>query len=65
MTSNTDKPVETAPPASSVRHARSETRRSYVRPALVEYGPVAKLTQGSLTVANDGPMGGHRMMMCL
>ena len=44
------------------------TPRGYTRPVLVEYGPVAKLTQGTRTVRNDGPMGGHRRMtmtMCL
>lgn len=41
-------------------------RRPYEPPALVEYGSVAKLTQGTLSRSNDGPGGGFRMMMnCL
>ena len=49
----------------SPRSVRRVSRRGYERPMLVEYGPVAKLTQGTMTVSNDGPMGGHRMAMCL
>ncbi len=41
-------------------------RRPYRCPALIEYGSVAKLTQGSLTFWSDGAMGGFRFMMfCL
>jgi hypothetical protein len=40
-------------------------RHPYTKPELVEYGSVAKLTQGSLTVGNDGPLGGFKNMMCL
>ena len=40
--------------------------RPYRAPTLIEYGPVVKLTQGTRSVMNDGPMGGHRRMaMCL
>jgi hypothetical protein len=42
-------------------------RQAYRPPALVVYGPIAKLTQGTLTTMNDGVGGGmrRRMMMCL
>jgi hypothetical protein len=40
-------------------------RRAYQSPALVEYGSVAKLTQGTLTVGADGPGGGMKNSMCL
>ena len=36
------------------------SRKPYLRPVLTEYGSVAKLTQGSLTQGNDGPMGKTR-----
>jgi hypothetical protein len=42
----------------------TERRRPYRSPALTCYGSVAKLTQGTRTVNNDGAMGGM-MMMCL
>lgn len=32
-------------------------RKPYQRPVLTEYGSVAKLTQGTFTVGNDGPQG--------
>lgn len=32
-------------------------KRPYAAPRLTEYGSVAKLTQGTLTVQNDGPAG--------
>ena len=35
----------------------------YQRPELVEYGSVAKLTQGALTTMNEGV--GFNMSMCL
>jgi hypothetical protein len=38
--------------------------RPYRSPTLTCYGSVAKLTQGTNTVNNDGAMGGM-MMMCL
>jgi hypothetical protein len=41
-------------------------RSPYHTPELIEYGPVAKLTQGTLTTMNDAVGGGMRMMaMCL
>jgi hypothetical protein len=39
-------------------------RRPYRSPILTCYGSVAKLTQGTNTVNNDGAMGGM-MMVCL
>jgi hypothetical protein len=46
-----------------------ERKRRYRRPELVEYGSIAKLTHGTLTVQLDLLMGGMRMgmqqMMCL
>jgi hypothetical protein len=39
-------------------------RRPYRTPRVTEYGSVAKMTQGSLTVQNDFFMSGMRMM-CL
>ncbi|HEX2446515.1 MAG TPA: hypothetical protein VHJ77_21380 [Vicinamibacterales bacterium] len=39
-------------------------RRPYRSPTLTCYGSVAKLTQGTNTVNNDGAMGGM-MMVCL
>jgi hypothetical protein len=42
----------------------AERRRPYRAPTLTCYGSVAKLTQGTRTVGNDGAMGGM-MMMCL
>ena len=56
-------------------HGMAETKlagaRPYRSPELIEYGSIAKLTQGSLSTMNDGPAGGFRrmtmemMMMCL
>jgi hypothetical protein len=41
-------------------------RSPYRTPELIEYGPVAKLTQGTLTTMNDSVGGGmSMMMMCL
>lgn len=39
--------------------------KAYRRPELIEYGPVAKLTQGTLTQGGDGAMGGFRMGMMM
>ena len=39
-------------------------RRPYRPPTLTCYGSVAKLTQGTNTINNDGAMGGM-MMICL
>ena len=37
--------------------------RRYQPPRLIEYGSVAKLTQGTLTRGSDGVMGGFSMQM--
>lgn len=37
------------------------TRKPYRSPELVEYGPVAKLTQGTLSRNSDFFQGGFRM----
>ena len=51
--------LEGSPPA------RSE-RKPYQSPALIEYGSVAKLTQGTLSMNADFFGGGfRRMSMCL
>ena len=42
----------------------SVDRKPYERPRLVEYGSIAKLTQGSRTILNDGGAG-MRFMICL
>ena len=34
--------------------SKMASRRPYTAPALVEYGTIAKLTQGSKTRSNDG-----------
>jgi hypothetical protein len=49
---------------------RATAKRRYRPPELVEYGSIAKLTHGTLTVQIDLLMGGMRMgmmqqMMCL
>jgi len=41
------------------------TLKHYEPPRLVEYGSIAKLTQGSATVGNDGAIGGFKNMACL
>ena len=35
-------------------------RRAYSRPTLIEYGSVAKLTQGTRTLQSDAPIAGFR-----
>lgn len=37
------------------------TRRAYRKPQLIEYGSVAKLTQGTRTTQSDGVGGGFKM----
>ena len=43
----------------------ARVRRPYRRPLLIEYGPVAKLTQGTNTVGTDGPGNTMRNQQCL
>jgi hypothetical protein len=51
--------------ANESRAAETEKKpRPYRSPTLTCYGSVAKLTQGTNTINNDGAMGGM-MMMCL
>jgi hypothetical protein len=41
-----------------------ERRSTYVTPALVEYGKVSKLTEGTASAGNDsGPMTKNRMCL--
>jgi hypothetical protein len=44
---------------------RAGTKRPYRRPQLIEYGSVAKLTQGTRTTQSDGGGGGGFKMSCL
>ncbi len=53
-------PPERATPAPEPPPAAPEP---YEPPELVEYGSVTKLTQGTLSISNDGPGGGRRMTM--
>ncbi len=56
-------PAEGNPARESVPAA---SRTPYRTPELVEYGPVAKLTQGTLSRNSDFFFGGFRMRnMCL
>lgn len=43
------------------RAAGGEGKRPYRKPRLIEYGSVAKLTQGTATYSSDGPGGGFKM----
>ena len=52
---------ERAKPAGPA-NSRSHQRRAYRAPRLIEYGSVAKLTQGTLSRSSDGPMGGFSMI---
>ena len=54
-----------AAPASKARPDHRDPRRPYRKPHLTEYGSLAKLTQGTFTVANDGPSGGFKNSRCL
>jgi hypothetical protein len=51
--------------SASARPDDRERRRPYHKPRLTEYGSIAKLTQGTRTVSNDGPGGGFKMTRCL
>lgn len=55
-------------PAASAPAGRPDpprVRRPYRKPRLTEYGSIAKLTQGTLTVGQDGPSGGFKNSRCL
>jgi hypothetical protein len=59
-------PDDTEKNAGAAHDGARRPRRVYRHPTLIEYGSVAKLTQGSLTVAGDGAMGGFAVMrFCL
>ena len=59
-------PDEVRKSAGAAHDGARRARRFYRHPTLTEYGSVAKLTQGSLTVASDGSMGGFALMrFCL
>jgi hypothetical protein len=45
-------------------HPTSAGQKPYEPPRLVEYGSIAKLTQGSFTVGGDAG-GGFKNMQCL
>jgi hypothetical protein len=45
--------------------AKDSTKRGYSRPTLIEYGSVAKLTQGTLTRQSDAPTAGFKKSNCL
>lgn len=51
------------------REATPPVARHYRSPELIEYGSIAKLTQGTRSTSNDGPAGGFSktlmMPMCL
>jgi len=42
-------------PSAPDRH--SSAKRPYAKPRLTEYGSIAKLTQGTLTLQQDSPAG--------
>ena len=52
-------------PASDPQTAPSATRRPYQSPVLVEYGSVAKLTRGSLSLNADSIPGNRKSPSCL
>jgi hypothetical protein len=61
--SNREKTDPKADSSGSPEHRRERpARKRYTRPALVEYGPIGKLTRaGSATIGDAGAM----MMSCL
>jgi hypothetical protein len=52
-------------PASDPQAAAPATRRPYQSPVLVEYGSVAKLTRGSLSLNSDSVPGNRKSPSCL
>ena len=60
-TPGTDKVVKTT--GQSVPGERKISKRPYASPVLIEYGTVAKLTQGTRTRKSDG--GNFRRSPCL
>jgi len=57
-------PLSRATGGGTNEEAGADDRKSYETPVLVEYGSIAKLTQGNATVANDSIVG-RLMMQCL
>ena len=51
-------------PRATPERSAAGGRRPYVKPALTEYGSIAKLTQGTATKQSDGARGGF-IMTCL
>lgn len=45
--------------------AKGRSKKTYKSPELTEYGSVAKLTLGSLTVQSDSPLAGKKKAGCL
>jgi len=52
------------PGSEDAQDAAPATRNPYEPPRLVEYGSIAKLTQGSNTLLTEGD-GGMLLMICL
>jgi len=53
-----------SPTKDAAERAPQPPRKPYEKPELIEYGSIAKLTQGTATIVNDAG-GGMRFMMCL
>jgi hypothetical protein len=56
---------EKVPQERSQEPPKKAERRAYTRPRLIEYGSVAKLTQGNLSVGSDFPQSGFKNRQCL
>jgi hypothetical protein len=63
MKDPTKSPSSPQPEATSGQGKRP--RKPYRSPELVEYGSVAKLTQGSVSATSDGKTGGKKGSICL
>ena len=59
------KPDRPASAADDSQAASPAARRPYQSPVLVEYGSVAKLTRGSLSINADGPGSTRKSPSCL
>ena len=64
MTQRRDEGRKPHPCRPSQPAGEAAPRKPYVPPALVEYGTIAKLTQGSQTRSNDGS-NTRKLMSCL
>jgi len=56
--------VEVEKKISSVEPSKLGIKKAYTPPSLLEYGNIAKLTQGGAGTGSDGSTG-SMMMMCL